>query len=380
MKKKIFITVILIFSLFYLLNIRVFSEELIIKDSKSAILIESNTGKVLHEYNSHTRLIPASITKIVTLKLVFDSLEKGIITKNTKVVCSNYASSMGGSQIYLSPGEEMIVDDLIKSVAIASANDAAVALAEHLAGTEDNFVKQMNKEVDKLGLKDTHFSNCTGLPINNHYTTAYDIAMLAKDLINTHEEVLEYTSIYEAYIRENSKKFWLVNTNKMVKNIPGVDGLKTGYLSECGYNLVCTKKENGMRLISVVMGASTINERTKDTLGLLNFGFNSFELVKLFSKGDIIKTIEKVKIEPSSFNVVCNNDVYYVKNRNEKMPKITYRYEIDNYKINHYQKENIGRLIININEEEYVVNLNLDNNVKKVNFMSLLFKIIKSIF
>ena len=203
MKKKIFITVILIFSLFYLFNIRVFSEELIIKDSKSAILIESNTGKMLHEYNSHTRLIPASITKIVTLKLVFDSLEKGIITKNTKVVCSNYASSMGGSQIYLSPGEEMIVDDLIKSVAIASANDAAVALAEHLAGTEDNFVKQMNKEVDKLGLKDTHFSNCTGLPINNHYTTAYDIAMLAKDLINTHEEVLEYTSIYEAYIREN---------------------------------------------------------------------------------------------------------------------------------------------------------------------------------
>ncbi len=201
------------------------------QDAKSSILIEMNTKEVLSEHNAHAKLEPASITKIVSLKLIFDALSNKVIDLNDKLICSEYAASMGGSQIYLFSGEEMKVNDLIKSVTIASANDAVVCLAEKIAGTEENFVKLMNNEVKRLGLQNTNFVNCTGLPAENHYTSSYDMSMLAVDLlINHQDEILKYTSVYEDYIREDTKKFWLVNTNKMVKNIPGVDGLKTGVL------------------------------------------------------------------------------------------------------------------------------------------------------
>ena len=212
-------------------NLTINANSILTSDAKSSILIEMNTKEVLTECNSNERLEPASITKIVSLKLIFDALQNKIIDLNDKLICSEYAASMGGSQIYLFAGEEMKVNDLIKSVTIASANDAVVCLAEKIAGTEENFVKLMNNEVKRLGLKNTNFVNCTGLPANNHYTSSYDIAILASDLLINHkEEILKYTSIYEDYIREDSKKFWLVNTNKMVKNIKGVDGLKTGVL------------------------------------------------------------------------------------------------------------------------------------------------------
>ena len=264
-----------------------------------------NTKEVLHEYNAHEKLEPASITKIVSLKLIFDALNNKVIDLNDKLICSEYAASMGGSQIYLFSGEEMKVHDLIKSVTIASANDAVVCLAEKIAGTEENFVKMMNKEVEKLGLKNTNFVNCTGLPEDNHYTSSYDIAILASDLlINYKEQILKYTSIYEDYIREDTKKFWLVNTNKMVKNIPGVDGLKTGWTNTAGYNVVTTKEENGMRLISVVMGCTSVQNRTKDTVSLLNYGFSNYEIIKLFSKGEVIKTIKKIKMDPEELHII----------------------------------------------------------------------------
>lgn len=356
------------------------AEGLLLNNAKAGVLIETNTLNVLYEENKDVRLIPASITKIVTLKLVFDALDTGKITKNTKVATSSYASSMGGSQIYLASGEEMIVNDLIKSVAIASANDAAVALAEHIAGTEKNFVNLMNNEVKRLNLKNTHFENCTGLPSSNHYTTAYDIAILASELINKHPDVLNYTSIYEDYIREDTKKFWLVNTNKMVKNINGVDGLKTGYLSECGYNLVCTKKENGMRLISVVLGSTTINERTTDTLSLLNYGFSNFELIKLFSKNQVVKTINKIKISTNDINIVIQDDIYFVKNKDEEFKSISYEIVLDEYKINHYQKENIGKIKISIKDQVLEYDLNIENSVNRTNFLQLLLELLNKIF
>ena len=350
-------------------------------DAKSSILIEMNTKEVLHEYNAHEKLEPASITKIVSLKLIFDALNNKVIDLNDKLICSEYAASMGGSQIYLFSGEEMKVHDLIKSVTIASANDAVVCLAEKIAGTEENFVKMMNKEVEKLGLKNTNFVNCTGLPEDNHYTSSYDIAILASDLlVNYKEQILKYTSIYEDYIREDTKKFWLVNTNKMVKNIPGVDGLKTGWTNTAGYNVVTTKEENGMRLISVVMGCTSVQNRTKDTVSLLNYGFSNYEIIKLFSKGEIIKTIKKIKMDPDELHIILTNDIYYLKKKSEKFSNVTYVVELEDYKINHYQTDNIGKIIINIGDNKIESNLSIDTSVKKNNFFKLMKEIIKNIF
>lgn len=350
-------------------------------DAKSSILIEMNTKEVLHEYNIHEKLEPASITKIVSLKLIFDALNNKVIDLNDKLICSEYAASMGGSQIYLFSGEEMKVHDLIKSVTIASANDAVVCLAEKIAGTEENFVKMMNKEVEKLGLKNTNFVNCTGLPEDNHYTSSYDIAILASDLlINYKEQILKYTSIYEDYIREDTKKFWLVNTNKMVKNIPGVDGLKTGWTNTAGYNVVTTKEENGMRLISVVMGCTSVQNRTKDTVSLLNYGFSNYEIIKLFSKGEVIKTIKKIKMDPDELHIILTNDIYYLKKKSEKFSNVTYVVELEDYKINHYQTENIGKIIINIGDNKIESNLSIDTSIKKNNIFKLINEIIKNIF
>lgn len=350
-------------------------------DAKSSILIEMNTKEVLHEYNAHEKLEPASITKIVSLKLIFDALSNKVIDLNDKLICSEYAASMGGSQIYLFSGEEMKVHDLIKSVTIASANDAVVCLAEKIAGTEENFVKMMNKEVEKLGLKNTNFVNCTGLPEDNHYTSSYDIAILASDLlINYKEQILKYTSVYEDYIREDTKKFWLVNTNKMVKNIPGVDGLKTGWTNTAGYNVVTTKEENGMRLISVVMGCTSVQNRTKDTVSLLNYGFSNYEIIKLFSKGEVIKTIKKIKMDPEELHIILTNDIYYLKKKSEKFSNVTYVVELEDYKINHYQTDNIGKIIINIGDNKIESNLSIDTSIKKNNIFKLINEIIKNIF
>ena len=234
--------------------------------AKSAILIESSSNKVLKEENSKIRLHMASMTKVMSLILIFEALEDGRLTFDQMITTSENAASKGGSQIFLAVGEQMSVDDLIKSICIASANDATVALAEHIAGSETAFVQRMNQMVKKLGLVDTNYANSTGLPTTSpHYTTAYDMAIIASYLINNYPKVLEYTSKYEDYIRKNTpKQFWLVNTNKMVKNIPGVDGLKTGWIESAGYCLTCTKMENGLRLVTVVMGVNKIESKSNN--------------------------------------------------------------------------------------------------------------------
>lgn len=239
-KKKInlLILTLLGFFLFNLKSIKVNAsknEEVII-NSKAVVLLDPYNKQVLYGKNENQRLFPASMTKIVTLKLVLDAIENKQISWNQIVKVSKYASKMGGSQIYLAEGEEMSVEDLFKSVAIVSANDAAVTLAELVAGSEAQFVKKMNQEVEKLNLKNTNFENCTGLPVENHYTTPYDIGILGINLINQYEDIiLKYTSCYEDYIRVNTpKKFWLVNTNKLIKSNPEIDGLKTGvFMQKC---------------------------------------------------------------------------------------------------------------------------------------------------
>ena len=205
------------------------------ESAKSAVLLEASTGYIIYENNSHEKLAPASMTKMMSMLLIMESIEKGILDWEEEVTVSENASKMGGSQILLETGEQMKVKDLFKGIAVASGNDAVVALAERVAGTEEQFVTMMNQRAKELGLKDTHFKNPHGLDESNHYSSAYDMAMIAKELVK-HEKVLEYSSIYEDYLRKGTdKEIWLVNTNKLVKFYKGLDGLKTGYTKEAGY-------------------------------------------------------------------------------------------------------------------------------------------------
>lgn len=263
-------------------------------EAKSAILIERDTGKVLYNKNSNERLAPASMTKIMTMLLIMEALDKGKIKMSDKVRTSEHAASMGGSQIFLEPGEEMTVKEMLKGIAIASGNDASVAMAEFISGSEEEFVKKMNKKAKELGLKNTSFKNPTGLTEEGHYSSAYDMAIMAKELLK-YESITKFTGTYEDYLRENTdKKFWLVNTNRLIKFYPGVDGVKTGYTGEAKYCLTASAKKGNMRAIAVVFGASTPKERNAQVTKMLDFAFSQYETHPLYKRN---QTVAKVKVK-----------------------------------------------------------------------------------
>ena len=284
MKKILFSLFILITPIIVYASETVSNELELAGNAKSAILIEQSTGQVLFEKNSHEKIPPASMTKMMSLLLIMESIDNGKIKLSDKVTVSKNASSMGGSQILLEEGEEMSVDDLLKGVSIASGNDAVVALAEYVAGSEDNFVKMMNNKASKLGLADTKFINCHGLDSKGHYSSAYDMALIAKELLN-HKDIIKYTSIYETYLREDTdRKIWLVNTNKLVRFKKGVDGLKTGYTKEAGYCLTATMKKNNMRVIATVMGEDTIDNRNSEVSSMLDYAYSQYKMRKYIRK------------------------------------------------------------------------------------------------
>lgn len=291
--------------------------------AKSAILIERDTGKVLFNKNEHEKLSPASMTKIMTLLLIMEALEEGKLKLDEKLRISERAASMGGSQIFLEAGEKMSVEDLLKGVAVASGNDASVALAERIAGSEQAFVKKMNEKAKELQLKNTKFQNSTGLPADNHYSTAYDMSIMSKELLK-HESVTKYTSIYEDYLRKGKEnEFWLVNTNRLVKFYPGVDGLKTGYTSEAKYCLTATAEKDDMRVIAVVMGADSTKERNAQVSQMLDYAFNHFQTKKLFEKGDKITELNLLKAENKITDVVASESISTLYRRGESTDKIT---------------------------------------------------------
>ncbi|MGX4669507.1 D-alanyl-D-alanine carboxypeptidase family protein [Cerasibacillus sp. JNUCC 74] len=292
-------------------------------DAKSAILIERDTGKILFNKNEHEKLSPASMTKIMTLLLIMEALEEGKLKLDEKLRISERAASMGGSQIFLEAGEEMSVEDLLKGIAVASGNDASVALAERIAGSEQAFVKKMNEKAKELQLKNTKFQNSTGLPADDHYSTAYDMAIMSKELLK-HESVTTYTSIYEDYLRKGKEnEFWLVNTNRLVKFYPGVDGLKTGYTSEAKYCLTATAEKDDMRVIAVVMGADSTKERNAQVSQMLDYAFNHFQTKKLFKKGDKITELNLLKAENKITDVVASESISTLYRRGESTDKIT---------------------------------------------------------
>lgn len=351
--------------------------------SKSAILIEAETGNVLYSKEPDLKLAPASMTKIMTLKLIFDALNQKRINLDDIVTTSEYAAGMGGSQIYLGVGEQMSVRDLLKSVGIASANDAAVALSEKISGSEANFVQMMNNEAKKMGLKNTLFQNSTGLPESNHYSTSRDMAILSQKLIEEYgQEVLALTSQYEDYIRVGTEKqFWLVNTNKLVKHVPGVDGIKTGWTEDAGYCLAATMQKDSMRVISVVMAAPSVTERTQDTMALLNYAFANFEKEVVLPKGTVVETIDNVLLEPHRINVITGADLVRIRNKNQEAEPVYWRYSIDYKLVNELKNQNIGWAKAYLGETVVdEVPLHLEIKSSRASFFSIFKEILKKIF
>ncbi|NBI68474.1 D-alanyl-D-alanine carboxypeptidase [Pseudoflavonifractor sp. 60] len=246
----------------------------------SCLLMEKETGTILLEDNAHEKLEPASVTKIMTLLLVMEAVDSGRVSLEDLVTVSPYAAGMGGSQVYLEPGEQMTVSEMIKCVTVVSGNDCAAALAEHLAGSEGAFVTQMNQRAQELGMTDTTFLNCTGLPAQGHVTSAHDIALMSRELILNHPKIREYTTIWMDTIRDGT--FGLTNTNRLVRFYEGATGLKTGFTNSAQYCMSATAERNGMELIAVVMKAPTSNQRFEDAKALLDYGFANYAMTPVY--------------------------------------------------------------------------------------------------
>jgi D-alanyl-D-alanine carboxypeptidase (penicillin-binding protein 5/6) len=359
----------------------IYAEDLnLAENAKSAILIEASTGEILYSKNQNERLAPASMTKIMSLILIMDNIEKGNLKWDDMVVVSKNAASMGGSQIFLEANEKMSVEDLIKGICVASGNDATVALAEKIAGTEGAFVKLMNKKAKELGLNNTNFVNSTGLDAEGHYSTAYDMAMMAKELVK-YEKILEFSSIYEDYLRKDSNKsFWLVNTNKLVKFYSYIDGLKTGFTSNAGYCLTATGKKKNMRLISVVMGEESTDRRSADTLAMLDYGFNMYNIDKVV---DSKKTIGRIKVnmgDSEYADIVSKKDITVLNNSQKEKRNITYEIETDNIVAPVKVGDTVGKISVYENGTfKYDVFLTVSSDVKKAGLLTVFIRNIKDI-
>jgi len=261
--------------------------------SKAAILVDVDTGGILYKHNEHEQLPIASVTKIMSMLLVMEAVENGTASLNDIVTTSEYAYGFGGSQVYLKPGEKFTLDEMLKAIAIHSANDATVAVAEHIAGSEDAFVKKMNEKAKELGMKNTNFLDCTGLTDVGHYSSAYDVAIMSRELIRKYPKIIEYTSKWYDTFRDGT--FDLYNRNKLIRFYDGATGIKTGFTTAAGHCLSASAKRNGLHLIAVVLGGPDSNVRYAETRKLLDYGFANFEVTQIEKKGTVIKevTVEK---------------------------------------------------------------------------------------
>lgn len=380
--KKLILSITLFFSAFPMLVFALNdpATDNLATNAKSALIMEASTGKIVFEKNIHERYAPASMTKMMSLLLIMENIEEGKLSWDEEITTSVHASSMGGSQIFLQVGEKMSVRDLIRGIAIASGNDATVALAEKIGGTEEGFVKMMNDKAKALGLKNTNFKNAVGLDEENHYSSAYDMAVIASNLVK-YEKILEYTGTYEGYLREGTdRKFWLVNTNKLVRFYQGVDGLKTGYTNEAGYCLTATAKKDNMRLITVVMGYPTANQRNSETSAMLDYGFNSYYIENLISTKTSLGKIELLKGDIQNVDIIPLESVNILNKKTDSKRNVDYR--IETYKVEAPIKvgDVVGKL--KVIENDKVINeidLTVSENVNKANLFKLYYRYLEMI-
>lgn len=338
-------------------------------EARSAVVMDYSTGKVLFEKDAHEKLALASVTKVMTMLLIMEALDSGQIHLNDKVKTSEHAASMGGSQVFLEPGETMTVNDMLKAIAMASANDACAAMAEYLSGSESQFVKKMNHRAKELGMDDTHFVNSNGLPEPNHYSSAHDIAIMSRELLK-HEEVTKYTSKYSDYLRQDSEHpFWLVNTNKLVRFYDGVDGLKTGYTSESKYCLSATAKKEGFRVIAVVMGEPKSSVRNKEVSELLNWAFAEYQSRVLYPAGATVDEIEIRHGNPERVAVKTKDTLGVVMHKGEKSDIETQIQLNDNIHAPLKKGQVVGKITVSRDDDEVAsVPLVVAEDVRKAGF------------
>lgn len=352
-------------------------------DAKAAYLVENITGKVIFAKNETEKLYPASMTKMMGLLLIFEALHNGKLTWEDSVTTSEYAASMGGSQVFLEPQETMSVSDMVKSICIASANDAMVAMGEKIGGSNDNFIKMMNDKAKELQLSNTHFSNATGLHDTEHYTCAKDMSIIARALIKEGgDELLQITSMYDAYIREDSdKKFWLVNTNKLLKQYPGVDGLKTGFTSEALSCITVSAKQQDLRLIAVVMGAPSSKVRNAYSKQMLDYGFAQYAQGLLYEKGTKLKEHVFENGKPSNVNLVTLQDLVYVFEKGSEPQEATKEITIEKKSPPYVVGEAIGKVVITMNDGyQMEAEIGVEQDVAPLHFKDMFLKAFADIF
>ena len=338
-------------------------------ECESAILIEQNTGKILYSYNSHKKLRPASVTKIMSILLIMEAISEGKINYDTKIPCSENAASMGGSQIWLDTKETLTVEEMLKAICVVSANDCVTAMAEYLGGTEEGFVKLMNEKAIGLGMNDTTFKNCHGIDEDGHETSSYDISLMSKELLTKYPEITKYTTIWNDSLRDGKSE--LVNTNKLVRNYNGCTGLKTGSTSQALFNLSASATRDDLSLIAVVMKAPTSKIRFKNATSLLDFGFNNFEYRKLISKGDVVKNVKISKGVKTVANVIAESDCGALIKKGNDI-NIDQNIEMSDVIQAPVKKGDIlGKVTYNLNGEKVgEFNLICEEDINKINFIN----------
>ena len=380
MKKNILF--LLLGVLFLNIPVKVHAEEDLISNARSGLLMEISTGNILYEKNIHEQVAVASMTKMMSQILILEAVESGKINWEDKVKVSKNAADFGGSQIWLTAGEIMTVNDLMKGISMASANDATVAMAEYIAGSEEEFVKQMNEKAKELGLKNTNFVNSTGLDVENHYSSSYDLAIIARHLLLEHPNILEFSKVYEDYLRvDTPNKFWLVNTNKLVRFYEGADGLKTGHTDAAKYCMAVTSKRSDMRLLAVVLGEETAAIRNEETSKLLDYGFNSYKVQLLKSKSDIVEEVKINKANQDKVSIIPKDDVSILLKKNENQGEYTYETNINELKLPIKSGDTIGKLIVKAKDGNPIkeVDLTVDKDIRKISFLKLWGNFIKSV-
>ena len=348
------------------------------KNSETAILIEASTGKILFEKEKDKKMAPASMTKIMTMLLAMEAIENGKLNLDDDVLISKRAQSMGGTQIYVEAGSNVKVHDLLKGIGIASANDAAVAIAEKIGGTVENFVNIMNERARELGCKNTTFKNPHGLDEDGHLTTAYDMALMAKELVK-HELAIKISSTFDEYITVSGENHWLVNTNKLVKFYKGIDGLKTGYTDKAGYCLTATMNKNNMRLISVVMKSNTKDNRSSDTIGMMEYGYSMYGSETILNKKDYSGVINIKGSENRNYKYYLENDIKIIVDKDRKDIKYTTEVKLNDIKAPIEKGSKVGELILKYDNNTYTYDLVIHDEVKKATYFKIFFTNLKDV-
>ena len=348
-------------------------------ESESGILIEQHSGQILFEHNSHEKLRPASVTKVMSILLIMEAIDSGTLSYTDKIPCTEAAAAMGGSQIWLDVREELTVDEMLKAICVVSANDCTVAMAEYLCGSQEAFVEKMNTKAQELGMKDTSFKNCHGLDEDGHLTSAYDIALMSRELLNKHPSITKYTTIWMDTLRDGKSQ--LVNTNKLMRNYRGMTGLKTGSTSLALYNLSASATRAGLSLIAVIMKGPTGAIRFSEAQKLLDYGFSNYQYKELAGKYECLKNVTVQKGTEDNLNILFDEDagVIIKKGENKNIEQIISVPDTLIAPITKGQK--VGEVSYCLDGERITtINIIAEKEIKKISLINFSNKLYKSWF